>query len=164
MIKAARRQKNETNAYLNRMEKEWQASLGQWPGKGGKGGKSGKSGKGKSSKGGKSKGKSSKGDSKSGKGKGDRDRNKGKGMFGSLNLADISKMSKEQAQAVLAKYAEAVQGQYAVVPKKKKGDQNRWSQDANSTEYRKWQAEQQKTTLRSNRSSVCTFATKWSRV
>ena len=124
VIKAARRQKNETNAYLNRMEKEWQASLGQWPGKGGKSGKSGKSGKGKSSKGGKSKGKSSKGDSKSGKGKGDRDRNKGKGMFGTLNLADISKMSKEQAQAVLAKYAEAVQGQYAVVPKKKKGDQN----------------------------------------
>ena len=81
-------------------------------------------------------------------------------MFGTLNLADILKWSKEQAQAVLAEYAKAVQGQYAVVPKKKKGDQNRWSQDANSTEYRKWQSEQQKTTHRSNRSSASTFATK----
>ena len=137
MIKAARRQKNETNAYLNRMEKEWQASLGQWPGKGGKSGKSGKSGKGKSSKGGKSKGKSSKGDSKSGKGKGGRDRNKGKGMFGTLNLADISKMSKQQAQAVLTKYAEAVQGQSAVVPKKKKGDQTEPSRNKTGLGRRK---------------------------
>jgi len=106
VIKAARREKNQTNAYLNQLDRDWQASFGQWAGKGDKDG-SRKSGSRKSkgkSKGKLSKGKSSKGDSKgSGKGKGDR--GKGKGMFGTLNMADISQMSKEQAQAALAQYA-----------------------------------------------------------
>jgi len=155
VIKAARKEKKETIAYLAKLEKEWQQSLGQWQGKGGKSGKSG-SGRSKGkSKGGKSKGKSSKGSSKgSGKGKGDR--SKGKGVFGNLNMAEISKMSKEQAQAVLAQYAIGPSGKKP----KKQADPNKWTQDVNSPEFRKWQSEQQKTTLNSRRSSASSLVTK----
>ena len=81
------------------------------------------------------KGKSSRGSDK-GNGKGDR--GKGKGTF-NFNMEQIAKMSKEQAQAVLAQYAMTPSGK-----KPKRTESHRWTQDTNSSEFRKWQSEQQK--------------------
>ena len=39
MIKAARREKNQMNAYLKQLEKDWDKVAAQWQGKGGKKGK-----------------------------------------------------------------------------------------------------------------------------
>ena len=65
-------------------------------------------------------------------------------------------MSKEQAQAVLAQYAMVPSGKKP----KKQADPNKWTQDVNSAEFRKWQSEQQKTILTSNRVSASSLVTK----
>ena len=80
VIKAARREKHQLNAYLKQVEKDWEQVNAQWQGKGkgkGKGSDKG-SGSWKSKGKSKGKGKSSKGSDK-GSGKGDR--GKGKGTF-----------------------------------------------------------------------------------
>ena len=122
---------------MKQLEKDWDKVAAQLQGKGGKKGKGSDKGSGSWKSKGKSKGKgkSSKGSDK-GSGKGDR--GKGKGTF-NLNLGDIVKMSKEQAQAALAQYAMVPSGK-----KPKRTDSHKWTQDTNSAEFRKWQSEQQK--------------------
>ena len=106
------------NAYLKQLEKDWDKVAAQWQGKGGKKGRGSDKGSGSWRSKGKSKGrgKSSKGSDK-GSGKGDR--TKGKGAF-NFNMEQITKMSKEQAQAALA--------QFAMTPSGKKAKEDRESQ------------------------------------
>ena len=70
-------------------------------------------------------------------------------------MADISKMSKEQAQAALAQYAMVPSGK-----KQKRTEGHRWTQDVNSAEFRKWQSEQQKITHSISSGSASTHVTR----
>ena len=150
IIKAARRDKNQMNAYLKQLEKDWDKVAAQWQGKGGKKGRGSDKGSGSWRSKGKSKGrgKSSKGSDK-GSGKGDR--NKGKGAF-NFNMEQITKMSKEQAQAALAQFAMTPSGK-----KPKRTESHRWTQDTTSAEFRKWQSEQQKNNPQ-YKQRLCKFA------